>query len=108
MATVSTGLTKTLLITDPFGHNNPVVGAVITYTLTFTVSGTGNITNSLISDSIPVHTSYVAGSLTLNGTPLTDGMDTDAGRFAGTAIEVSLGTLTAPTIQIVTFQVTIN
>lgn len=108
LATVTTGLTKTQAILDPFGNNNPIVGAVITYTLTFTVSGTGNITNSLISDSIPVNTSYVAGSLALNGTPLTDGVDTDVGRFTGTAIEVSFGTLTAPTTQIVTFKVIIN
>ena len=108
LAIVSTALTKTQVISDPFGQNNPVVGAVITYTLTFAVSGTGNVTNSLISDSIPASTSYVAGSLTLNGTPLTDVADADAGRFTGTGIEVSLGILTAPTTQIVTFKVIIN
>jgi hypothetical protein len=72
------------------------------------VGGTGSADNGLISDPIPVNTTYVAGSLTLNGSPLTDNADADAGRFTGTAIEVSLGTLAAPTTQTVTLQVLIN
>jgi len=104
----TTNFVKTQSVSDPFGGSNPIVGATVTYTLTFTVGGTGSVDNGLISDPIPANTSYVAGSLTLNGAPLTDGADADAGRFTGSAIEVSLGTLAAPTTQTVTLQVRIN
>jgi uncharacterized repeat protein (TIGR01451 family) len=104
----TTTFTKTQSVSDPFGGSTPTAGAIVTYTLTFTVGGTGSADNGLISDPIPVNTTYVAGSLTLNGSPLTDNADADAGRFTGTAIEVSLGTLAAPTIQTVTLQVLIN
>jgi uncharacterized repeat protein (TIGR01451 family) len=104
----ATSFTKTQSVSDPFGGSNPVVGAIVTYTLTFTLGGAGSVDNTLISDPIPANTTYVAGSLTLNGSPLTDSADSDEGRFTGTAIEVSLGTLTAPTTQSVTLQVQIN
>ncbi len=100
--------TKTQSVSDPFGGSTPTVGAIVTYTLTFTLGGTGSVDNGLISDPIPTNTSYVAGSLALNGAPLTDGADSDEGLFTGSAIEVSLGTLAAPTTQTVTLQVRIN
>jgi uncharacterized repeat protein (TIGR01451 family) len=100
--------TKTQSVSDPFGFSNPVTGAIVTYTLTFSLAGTTGVDNAVITDPIPANTTYVAGSLTLNGSPLTDSADADAGRYTGTAIEVSLGTLAAPSTQTVTLQVLIN
>ena len=51
---------------DPFGGSSPVPGAVITYTVTMTLAGSGTITGAQIDDAIPANTTYVADSLTLD------------------------------------------
>jgi uncharacterized repeat protein (TIGR01451 family) len=102
-------LTKTQSVSDPLGGNKPIPGATITYTITMTLSGTGTITNAQIDDSIPANTTYVAGSIVLDSTTsLSDAADADAGRFTGSAIAVSLGSVAAPASHTVTFQVRIN
>lgn len=105
---VATTLSKSQTVLDPFGGTNPVPGATITYSLTFTAAGVGSLTGTQIVDAIPASTTYVAGSLTLDSSSLSDTADGDAGRFTGTGIEVGLGTLAAPATRTVTFQVTIN
>ncbi len=47
-------------------------GAEITYTLTLSNHGSGTATGTLLTDAVPEHTSYVAGSTTLNGAPVPD------------------------------------
>jgi uncharacterized repeat protein (TIGR01451 family) len=108
VATVSATLAKSQAVADPQGGTNPVSGATVTYTLTLAVSGSGTVTAVQIVDAIPANTSYVAGSLRLNGSVLTDGVDADAGRFTGSQIEVTLGALSAPSTQTVAFQARIN
>lgn len=108
VANVAASLAKTQVIVDPFGGSNPVPGATITYTLNFTASGTGTLTNLLITDPIPAGTTYVPGSLKLNGAALTDTSDTDIGRFTGSGIDVNIGSVTAPSSSVITFDVTIN
>ncbi len=103
-----TTLSKSQTIEDPFGGTSPVPGAVITYTITMTLAGSGTITGAQIDDSIPSNTTYVPGSLRLDGLPLTDAADVDAGQFTGSAIAVSLGAVTAPGSHTVEFQVQIN
>jgi uncharacterized repeat protein (TIGR01451 family) len=105
---VQSTLTKTQTVLDPFGGNRPIPGAVITYTVTMALTGTGTITAAQIDDSIPANTTYVANSMRLDATALTDVADTDAGQFNGTAIIVNLGALTAPITHNVDFQVRIN
>lgn len=101
-------LTKSQSVSGPFG-NSPVPGAVITYTITMTLSGTGTITGAQIDDPIPANTTYVAESIVLDSTTaLTDAADGDEGRFTGSAIAVTLGSVTAPASHTVTFQVQIN
>ncbi len=101
-------LVKTQAVSDPFGGANPIPGATITYTLALSVSGSGSIDNTLITDAIPAGTTYVAGSMRLDGSPLTDIAGDDEGRFTGAGIEVDLGTLAAPANRTVVFQVLIN
>jgi hypothetical protein len=64
------------------------------------------------SDNIPPNTTYVAGSLKLNGTALSDGADADVGAFETTPqnrVHVTLGNLTqAGGTQTIDFAVTIN
>jgi len=105
---VVAGLVKTQVVTDPFGGSSPIPGATITYTLALSLSGSGSIGNTLITDSIPAGTTYVGGSLLLDGNPLTDTAGDDAGRFTGAGIEVDLTTLSSPANRTVVFQVLIN
>jgi len=104
----SVALTKAASVTDPFGGSGPVPGGVITYTLTATVSGSGTVNNVAVADPIPAGTTYRPGSLTLEGTTLTDSADADAGRFTGSAVQVGLGSVGAGTSRTITFQVEID
>jgi uncharacterized repeat protein (TIGR01451 family) len=96
----------------------PITGARITYQLDVVVAGTGTAVAVTISDPIPVNTTYVPGSMTLDPdgpgpSPPAGLTDTNAdypadrGEFTGAAIRVRLGDLTAGTWTI-TFQVTID
>ena len=109
--------TKTSSVVDPFGGVKNVPGSIITYTLTATVGGTGSLTSVLIADNVPAGTTYEPGTLTLQGGPLSDAADADAGRFVAPAagppavpgrIEVGLGSVSAGQTRTVTFRVRIN
>jgi uncharacterized repeat protein (TIGR01451 family) len=103
---------KSQTVADPFGGSRPVPGATITYQIVVTATGSGTALGAAFTDPIPASTSYVAGSLALNGAALTDAADADAGRFAATpapAVNVVLGDLTAAAgAQTVVFRVTID
>lgn len=109
---VQVTVVKTQQVSDPFGGAEPVPGATITYTLTIDVVGSGSATASVLADPIPSYTTFVPGSLTLNGAALTDGADADAGELdtASTpTVVVRLGDLTlADGTQSVAFDVTID
>lgn len=109
---VAISVVKAQLVADPFGGNQPVPGATITYTITAEVTSSGTATASVITDAVPTYTTYVAGSLTLNGTSLTDGADADAGELttaASPSVVVRLGDLTqADGVQTISFDVTID
>lgn len=106
LATVA--LTKSALVADPFGGTQPVPGAVVTYTLTAAVSGTGQASGLHVTDAIPVGTTYQPGTLTLDAAALTDVTDTDAGQASSSGIDVDLGTVTGGTSKTVKFNVKIN
>jgi uncharacterized repeat protein (TIGR01451 family) len=50
-----------------------LAGETLRYTITVENIGTDHATDALLRDSIPVNTTYVAGSTTLNGTAVPDG-----------------------------------
>ena len=87
-------------------------GATLTYSIDVNVVSPGTAEGSVFSDPLPVDTTYVTASLELNGAPLTDVADGDAGEFltvGGDEIVVRLGDLDqAAGTQTVRFQVTIN
>jgi uncharacterized repeat protein (TIGR01451 family) len=99
---------KSATVADPFGGTKSVPGSVITYTLLATVSGSGAVANLAVGDPVPTATTYVPGSLTLQGTALTDTADTDAGEFTGTAVAARFGTVAAGQSRTVTFKTKIN
>jgi uncharacterized repeat protein (TIGR01451 family) len=99
---------KSATVSDPFGGTTSVPGSIITYTLVATISGTGTLTNASVSDPVPAGTTYQAGSITLQGSPLTDAADTDAGSFAANSVTVGLGNVTGGQTRTVTFRTRIN
>jgi len=103
---------KSQSVQDPFGGAQPVPGAAITYQIVVTATGSGTALGAALSDAIPANTTYVAGSLQLNGAPLTDTLDGDVGSFTAApapGVTVGLGDLTAGAgPQTIVFRVTIN
>jgi len=103
---------KSAAILDPFGGADPVPGAEITYRIIVTPAGSDTATNSVITDPMPANTTYLPGSITLNGGALTDAADADPGAYSPAPIPeiaVSLGDLSgASGAQTIEFKVTID
>ncbi len=103
VASASLAVVKSVVvISDPInGATNPkaIPGAVMEYTITVTNSSTTTAAAAAtLADSIPANTAYVAGSMKLNGTTLTDVADADGGTTTGspvTSISVTAGTIAA-------------
>ncbi len=104
-------VTKSATIRDPAGGDQPVSGAAIEYTIHVSATGTGNATEAIVSDPIPGGTTYRSGTLRINGLPVTDAPDGDAGQFQSSpaTIHARLGTI-APDdpARLVSFMVTID
>jgi len=105
-------IVKSQGVSDPFGGTEPLPGATITYTLAVDVIGSGTATSSVVRDPVPDYTTYVPGSLVLNGVAQSDAADADAGELdvsARPTIVVRLGDLTlADGTQTIVFQVSID
>ncbi len=115
LAVQATSLTlvKSATIADPFGGQRPVPGAVVTYRLVATVSGTGVLNNLTIVDPIPSGSAYQTASMTLQSgaaatVSLTDVADADAGLFNGTRVAISAGNVPAGETRTITFRVVIQ
>ena len=101
-------LIKSATVRDPFGGTGIVPGATITYAIRAEVRGSGSVSDLVVTDAAPADTTYVAGSLKLDGATLTDAADADAGRSSTSGISVDLGTVSGGSSHTVTFQVTID
>ena len=101
-------LIKSASVRDPFGGTGIVPGATITYAIRAEVRGSGSVSDLVVTDAAPADTTYVAGSLKLDGATLTDAADADAGRSGTSGISVDLGTVSGGSSRTVTFQVTID
>lgn len=73
-------------------------GGTITYTLQVINSGTGSLLNTVLTDLIQAGTTFVPGSVTINGTP--NGSNPNNG--------IPLGALAPGSTTTITFQVTAN
>lgn len=111
-AAATLAILKTATVRDPYGGNQPVSGAVVTYELAVSAEGTGNADGVVITDAIPQNTTYNPGSLALDGSPLTDAADGDAGDVGETApatLTVEVGDVAAGAPgSIISFSVTID
>ncbi len=101
-------LLKSATIVDPFGGTSSVPGSVITYTIAAEVTGSGSVDDLLITDPYPAGTTYIPGTLALDGGALTDAAGDDAGDADATRISVDLGTVAGGTTRSVTFNVEID
>lgn len=112
VAAVQLTAVKSQTVVDPFGGARAIPGARINYSIVVSVSGAGTAATAAFSDLIPANTTYVAGSLELNGTSLSDSSDADSGEFAlapAPQVRVGLGDLTSASgPQTIEFAVTIN
>ena len=104
----SVTLTKSATISDQFGSANPVPGATVIYSLVAKVTGSGTARSLGVADVIPAGTTYVPGSLKLDGAGLTDGSDSDTGTADASGIAVSLGDVAGGNTRTVNFSVKIN
>lgn len=102
------------VVWDPnnlFVNPKAIPGARLTYTITASVVGVGTAATVVITDPIPANSTYVANSLKLNSTSLSDDIDGDVGSVVGApgTVTVELGDLTNATpLQTTSFDVTIN
>lgn len=88
---------------------SPIPGATIRYTVQVNISGVGTVNNLVITDPIPVDTTYSTETITLNGASLTDSsVDADAGNFSANTVSVDLGAISTAITHFITFDVTIN
>lgn len=104
-------MNKTVLsVLDPQGTAVVMPGAVMTYQIVATLSGAGTATNLVITDPMPANTTYVPGSIVVNGSAKTDAADADNAQFisATQTVSVSLGNVAAPANIVITFRATIN
>jgi len=99
---------KSQQVVAPDGTSSPVSGATITYRLEVVTRSNARLTAAQLADTIPAGTTYLPGSLQIDGAALSDANDADNGRFDGSSILVALGDIDQPTTRVVTFQVKIQ
>jgi len=99
-------------VVSPSNPDALVPGALITYRVQVTLSGTGTADNLVISDPLPVQVSYQPSSATLSGNlacnPCTDSGDADPVAFSANTLTATLGTVAAPASFTLDFLATLN
>ena len=108
VSAATVALVKSASVLDPFGGAKSVPGAIITYTLVATVTGTGTLANLAVGDPVPAATTYVPTSITAQNAAITDATDADAGEFAAARVSVRFGSVAGGQTRTVTFKVRIN
>lgn len=86
------------------------IGEILTYTVRFTAEGANRATNVRLADPIPLGTTYVPGTMRLNGATLSDGADNDAGLFdvPNNRVVVVLASLAGGESGAISFQVRVG
>jgi uncharacterized repeat protein (TIGR01451 family) len=86
------------------------IGDILTYTIRYEATGGGSATNFEIVDVIPAATSYLPGTLRLDGASLSDAPGDDAGSFelVGDRVVFAIGDLSGGDAGTVSFQVRVD
>jgi uncharacterized repeat protein (TIGR01451 family) len=101
---------KSAVVADTSGGSGPSPGATVVYTIRVRAVGQGVVADAVLRDAMPSHTTYVAGSLALDGAALSDAADADGGEYSDATSElvVALGDLAPAAAREVRFAVTID
>ncbi|GAB2595224.1 hypothetical protein Aab01nite_26210 [Paractinoplanes abujensis] len=83
-------------------------GDVIEYTVTVRNDGTDTALNTVLTNAIPTHTTYVPGSLTIGGAAKTDASGDDTAQYTGGTATYNLGALAHNDTTTLTFRVKID
>ncbi len=95
-------------VSDPFGGSLFMTGSQVTYRIS--VSGRETETLTVV-DPIPINTSYVPNSITLNGVAKTDSASDDEADFNNTqanTVTVEVANVAGSSASIIEFSVTID
>jgi len=106
---VSMGLSKSVAaVRDPAGGTRVMSGAVLTYRIVLTFSGSGVADAVAMQDPLPATLAYVPGSLTVDGSARTDAADGDGATAANNTVAADLGSVTAPATRVIEFKATVH
>ena len=100
-AFVTVGAQSGITLNKTVDRATGTLGDVLTYTITFQGFGSGTATSVVVTDPLPAGATYVAGSITLDGTPLTDASSFDP---ASRRVRVTLPDVTASSSGVITFR----
>ena len=95
-------------VQDPRGGALVMPGAVLTYRVTLALTGAGIADNLSFTDPLPLATTFVPASITVDGAARTDALDTDNASFAAGAVAVVFGNTAAPATRVIEFKATVN
>jgi len=109
ITTVNIPIVNLIETVSPAG--NQPAGTVMTYTISYSNTGSASVSNFMVSDVTSSLTSYVANSIQLNGSALHDNasnVQVSVDGSGNTVVGVNVGTLNAQTTGKVSFQVRIK
>lgn len=89
------------------------LGDTLLYTLSYLNTGDGTTVPAAVTDTVPAGLRVLAGSLRLNGAPLTDAVDGDSGQVVRDAggrdlVRVGVGSVAPAAAGLVTFRATVQ
>jgi uncharacterized repeat protein (TIGR01451 family) len=99
-----------VLVKDPKGGALIMPGSVLTYRVVLNVSGVGTANNLAFNDPLPIETTFVGGSIRVNGLVRTDAIDADNADYtpATRTVSARFGNTPSPATHTIDFQVTVN
>jgi uncharacterized repeat protein (TIGR01451 family) len=83
-------------------------GDVLEYTITAANVGNDDADDVVVTDAVPVDTTFVPGSIVVAGTAVTDAVDADAGEFAPDVVTARLGSIPTAGTGVVKFRVRVQ
>ncbi len=105
LALTAFSMLKSSAVLNTLGGTEPVPGATVTYTIQFWVTGSGGVSNLVVTDPVPANTTFVPASITAG--PIA----ADSAGLIGSTVTVSYASTTISAVagtQTVTFEVTID
>ena len=98
---VSMGIAKSVAaVRDPAGGTRVMSGSVLTYRVVLTITGTGVADGVVMQDPLPASLSYVADSITVDGSHRTVAV--------GNTVTADFGSVAAPATRVIEFKATVN